>query len=195
MVGPRPWLVVVTGEPGSGKSTLGRDLARRLRLPFLSRDDVRWGLFASAGVWTDQAQELPDRDTAREAFLQIVEETARRGVSAVLELIVFQDRPEELERLLAVADVLVVLTTCRDAADRALRREQTDWLHNQPSVLAAFGHRSIDDHLRDGAEQVDAVRRAMVTSFDAPVLEVRTDDGYDPSLDRVADWVVAATRR
>ena len=49
----RPWLVMVTGEPGSGKSTLGRQLAEALHVPYLSRDDVRWGLRASASLWTN----------------------------------------------------------------------------------------------------------------------------------------------
>lgn len=89
----RPWLVMVTGEPGSGKSSLGLHLARRLRVPYLSRDDVRWRMLASAGVWSGQVADASQRDLARETFLQIVEEVTSRGVSAVLEFIVFRDHP------------------------------------------------------------------------------------------------------
>ena len=56
---PRPWLVMVTGEPGSGKSTLGRELAGALRIPYLSRDDVRWGLYATAGLLSNDMQRAP----------------------------------------------------------------------------------------------------------------------------------------
>ena len=40
---------MVTGAPGSGKSTLGAELSRALRMPFIARDDVRGGLFFTAG--------------------------------------------------------------------------------------------------------------------------------------------------
>ena len=74
---PRPWLVLVSGEPGSGKTTLGRQLAGALRLPFLSRDDVRGGLYATAGLWTDDVHDHPPREAAVEAFVEILETAAR----------------------------------------------------------------------------------------------------------------------
>src|SRR5262245_14385242 len=83
----RPWLVVVTGEPGSGKSTLGRELSRVLRLPFLSRDDVRGGLLATDGLWTGRLQAASSREAAVATFVQIVETMAGLGVSAVVEYI------------------------------------------------------------------------------------------------------------
>ena len=193
-VQPRPWLVIVTGEPGSGKSSLGLNLARSLRLPYLSRDDVRWGLQATAGVWTNQLREASDRNVARATFIEIVEEVARRGVSAVLEFIPFRDRPHELQRLRGVAECLVVLTACTDASRRAEERERSDPLLNRQSVLTALGHTSVDDYLREGAEQRQAVRQAMLTEFDVPALQVQTDEGYDPSLDQIADWVIRHTR-
>jgi predicted kinase len=42
--------VVVSGVPGSGKSTVGREVAARLGLPLLDKDAILEGLFASKGV-------------------------------------------------------------------------------------------------------------------------------------------------
>jgi len=36
-----PLLLLLKGQPGSGKSTLGRHLARRLSIPLIDKDDAR----------------------------------------------------------------------------------------------------------------------------------------------------------
>ncbi len=42
-------LVIVAGVPGSGKTTLARDLARRLAVPLISKDTIKEGLFDALG--------------------------------------------------------------------------------------------------------------------------------------------------
>ena len=63
----RPRVVLLTGEPGSGKTGLGLELARALHVPFLARDQVRRGLYLTASS-------APTPEEAVEAFLTIVEE-------------------------------------------------------------------------------------------------------------------------
>jgi shikimate kinase len=41
--------VVISGLPGSGKTTLGRRLAPALTLPFIDKDDILDRLFESKG--------------------------------------------------------------------------------------------------------------------------------------------------
>jgi predicted kinase len=185
--------VLVTGEPGSGKTSLGLQLAGSLRVPFLSRDSVRGGLLATAGLWTDEIRSAPPREAAVEALVQIVETMARLGVSAVLEFLVLPDRREAFERLQAAADCLVIRTRCADAPARADRRDRADPLLTRRAVLDALGHASVDDYLR--GPQRDVVRAGMQTEFDLPTLDVRTDDGYDPPLPEIVDWVIERTRR
>ena len=50
----RPLLIVVSGAPGAGKTTLGRRIARELHLPIVTKDDIKESLFESLG-WRDRA--------------------------------------------------------------------------------------------------------------------------------------------
>ncbi|HET8627298.1 MAG TPA: ATP-binding protein [Thermomicrobiales bacterium] len=49
-----PLLVIVTGAPGSGKTTLARRLAADLPLPLIAKDDIKEALFDTLG-WSDLA--------------------------------------------------------------------------------------------------------------------------------------------
>jgi predicted kinase len=55
----RPTIIIVTGRPAAGKSTLARWLSQELKLPLVSKDSIREELFDRLG-WKDRkwAQEL-----------------------------------------------------------------------------------------------------------------------------------------
>lgn len=76
----RPRVVLLTGAPGSGKSAIGSELAKHLRLPFIARDDIRGGLLFSAGAWGDRLERVPPGDEAVEVFLATVEGLLASGV-------------------------------------------------------------------------------------------------------------------
>ncbi|WP_212844179.1 AAA family ATPase [Catellatospora sp. IY07-71] len=71
--------IVVSGLPGSGKTTLGRQLAERLELPFADKDEILEALFDSLGVG-DQAWRTRLSRAADEVLLT----TARGMPGAVL---------------------------------------------------------------------------------------------------------------
>ena len=187
----RPRIVVVTGVPGSGKTTLATELARALRVPFLARDDVRGGLFFTAGVWTDEVDRVPSADEAVEVFLQTVEGLLAHGVSCVVEYVVRVHRPADLERLMAAGDCVVVITGCADASGRVARRNLADRFVANPALLAAAGVESVEAHTEVVVARMQEVEREMRRDFPLPVLHVDTSGDLRPGIDEI---VAFATR-
>ncbi len=72
-------LVIVSGLPASGKSTLARKLAPALALPLLDKDDILEGLFEAVGTgdadWRQRLSRASD---------EILERLAQRSSGAVL---------------------------------------------------------------------------------------------------------------
>ena len=58
----RPF-VVVSGLPGSGKTTLGRRLAHALRLPLIDKDEILDRLFETKGVGDSVWRRALSRDS------------------------------------------------------------------------------------------------------------------------------------
>ena len=190
----RARVVVVTGAPGSGKSTLGAELAQSLRIPFVARDDVRGGLFFTDGGWTPKPRRVPTSDEAVETLLRMIETTAGLGVSCVVEYVVRQGRPDDWSRITTAAECLVLMTTCRDAMSRFTNRARNDAMLNRQPVLDALGQASIEDHTTDAVSRMKSVVDEMRTDFDVPMLQVATDHGYQPGLDQIIDFVVSDHR-
>lgn len=181
----------MVGEPGSGKTTLGTALARELRVPFLARDDVRTGRWFTSGAWSGAPGPPPTREEAVETFLALVERFVSLEVSCVVEYVFGEDRPRELDRITSVADCVVVRTSSADAPVRRAARDRTDRLLNRASVLESLGYTDIDGHARESASRMAEVTEGMRIVFDLPTIDVQTDDGWVPSLDKIVEFVVS----
>ena len=98
-------------------------------------------------------------------------------------------RPADLRRL-GPSPTVASCTPGADGPARLARRNASDRLLNRRPVLDALGYTSIDEHTSDAIARMRSVSDDMQTDFDLPVLKVNTDDGYEPGLDLVTDFVV-----
>jgi len=181
----RPRVILLTGAPGTGKTTLGSTIAATLRVPFIARDAIRGGLLFSAGAWSDEMSRLPQGDEAVEIFLQTVEGLLARGVSCVAEYVVRTQRTEDFDRLRAAGDCRVIMTSCDDPTSRLVQRKGNDRLIANPAVLRAVGAGSVDDHTGAMLARMREVEQQMARTFPVPVLHVDTTGDYRPMFDEV----------
>jgi predicted kinase len=79
-----PLVVVVTGPPAGGKTTIARAIAERLRLPLIAKDTIKEALFDGLGTgdlaWSQQLGEATYL-----AMLALAEESVAAGSDLVLE--------------------------------------------------------------------------------------------------------------
>jgi predicted kinase len=80
----QPVLIIVTGLPATGKTTLSRTLAKELNLPLLAKDDLKSIMFDGLG-WSDLDWSVKVGVTAFRLMDYVIEEQLRHGNSLILE--------------------------------------------------------------------------------------------------------------
>ncbi|HSF79983.1 MAG TPA: AAA family ATPase [Anaerolineales bacterium] len=79
-----PLLVIVTGPPCTGKTSLGQRLAEDLRLPFINKDGIKELLVERLG-WKDRAWSRALSHASYDILYYLLENLLRSGSSLVVE--------------------------------------------------------------------------------------------------------------
>ncbi len=81
---PGPLLVILSGLPATGKTTLGQRLARDLGLPFVYKDGIKEILFDTLG-WKDRAWSKQLSQASNAVLLYVAEALLAAGQAVVVE--------------------------------------------------------------------------------------------------------------
>lgn len=177
----RPVLAVVSGPPGSGKTTLAHEIARSVGCPAICRDEIKEGMaHATPGFVPGPGDELTMRTLS--AFFGVLELLLTVGVTTVAEA-AFQGRVwhPRLAPLLPLARIRIVHCTVDPevAFQRIIRRG------NASVVRAAHADPGPDDAAAHAQRHLAFDR----ITLDAPLIEVDTTSGYRPGIDQVAAFI------
>lgn len=112
----RPTVVVVTGPPASGKSTIARELARELGVPFVSKDDLKERLYETFG--NDDALEPAIDGAALAILFSVAHGNLAAGVDVLVESNFDADTDTSRFRDL---DARIVQIHCGGDADELVR--------------------------------------------------------------------------
>ena len=181
-------LTVVTGRPGSGKTTLAHVVARAIRCPAICRDEIKEGLINSLTTVSAAQMDAAQRQ-ATDVFFNTLELLLRQGITLVAEA-AFQHKvwSPRLQPLTAIARTRIIVCTVDPEIarvrhiERGLADPERERFHGDAAVQAAREGRELP------IENYDPPR------LDVPTLVVDTTDGYSPSLEQVIAFARADLR-
>ena len=183
MQSSRPLVVLVTGAPGTGKTTLGRRLADDLGCALLSKDAIKERLADEDGIPHTVAESRRLGARAYADLFRAAHRLAARDGRVVVESNFRRGLAEpELAELIASADGRVVHCSAARTRIEARYRGRPN---RHPAHLDALRIGEVLRELDEGAYEPPRL--------DAPVLHVLTDRGYRPPYAAVLAFADAAS--
>lgn len=174
-----PLLVVVSGPPGSGTTTLAHALARAIPCPAICRDEIKEGLVHAEGEYTPAPGDALAHRTL-DTFFGVMRFLVDAGVTLIVEAS-FQHHVWEpgLLPILDIANIRIV--HCRvDVAvawERMARRAD-----EMPARRAVHGDYDLLGTLEAFKQKFQSFDPIVLP---VPSIEVDTTDGYDPTLEEI----------
>lgn len=176
----RPLVIIVSGAPGSGKTTMAKRLADYLMVPHVERDRITRGMeYTRDGQRVDRVQEgLP-------MFFKHVQGMLKDGISLVTDGTLYAGISESDYKKYIVSHAFAVNVHTRAKnekqrfIDREMNREgqSADWVKDHLKVLDAIY-----------AQTVDPIALGI------PTIEVDATDEYRPNIHEIVEKITHMRR-
>lgn len=186
----KPKCIIVSGRAGSGKTTLARRLGERLRMPVLSRDQIKEGYVNTFSLKHD---ELPPNTNAlvTDVFFDLVNHCLTNNVSVVIEA-AFQHHVWEprMPKIIELASPTIIVCLVADAVaakrhiERGLADPKREFYHDDKRVT----------HYRETGEILPPADY-QAPKFNVPTIEVLTVGEYVPSIENIVNQIERTTPR
>jgi predicted kinase len=174
-----PTLIVVSGLPGAGKTTLAHEIAGAIGCPAICRDEIKEGMVHATPGFTPRPGDLLSQRTLT-TFFDVLRLLLRAAVTVVAEA-AFQDRlwRPGLEPLADLADIRIIqcMVDTATAHARITRRVEQD------ARRAAHDDHELLRTLASAAADFAAISLAV------PTLRVDTTDGYNPAIADIVAFI------
>lgn len=181
----RPTLILVSGAPATGKTTIAKELSTRLRIPLFSKDAIKESLFESLG-WIDREWSRRLGRASMTLLFDLVESQLAAGRSVIAESNFYPDMEDgrRVRALRATFDSQVFELNCTAALDVVLSRFRT----RQGTDERHPGHVMDSSDLRELETRVESGFFHPM-DLDGELLTVDTTDFRKADLDAVVEAV------
>ena len=180
-----PLLVVVSGAPGSGKTTLATRLSEELGLTLLAKDHIKEALAEAVGLPDDVAGSQRLGRAAYAATFSLAADSLAADRGVVLESN-FRRGSSEPE-IAALGSWETRLVHCTAPAGVAARRYESRFEAGERHPV------HLDSERRAGLTEDLTAGRFEPIELGCPTLVVDTTSGYRPSLEEILTFVRAGS--
>jgi len=202
----KPYLLVVTGRPGAGKTTLAKVLADEFHMPLISRDQIKEGYVHTCRKSHDDLSKETN-GIVTEVFFETIHLLLKSKVSLIVEA-AFQHKlwSEKLVQFMDQADIHILICKVDDALahkrylERGIANPLREHFHGDGGVLKGTSLNTRNCSLVQGVStkncldyknhEVVSILPYVEPKLDVPTYHIDTKDRYEPSIAELKKLII-----